>query len=98
MICKEDVENAFIKLYGNMDIMPEKSQIFLDYAFSSDDYDRLYDETYDREENNRELLNDFQSQYPDSISQKNIGEILEQLQDLDDDDEDPVNWNFDPIE
>ncbi len=82
MIYKEDVENAFIKLYGNMDIMPEKSQTILDYVFSTDDYDRLYDETYDREGNNRELLNDFQKQYPDSISQKNIDDILEQLQDL----------------
>ena len=78
-ITQESVEKAILLLYGNDVVIPETSVQLLDNLFDLEDYEPLYRQIRDSEIEARELLLDFDSEYPNLIKGKNIDTILDSL-------------------
>ena len=78
-ITQEVVENAITLLYGNDAVIPETSMQLLNNLFDLQDYEPLYREIRDSEIEAKELLIEFDGEYPNLIKGENIDNILNSL-------------------
>lgn len=76
-IDKEDVDRAVIRLYGEDAELPEDSRQFIDDAFASGDYEQIYLNIRENEKHTREILLDFDKDYPGALKETNIAVVLE---------------------
>jgi len=78
-ITRETVEKAFVLLYGVDTVIPETSRILLDAVFTDGNYEELYQSVRESELESRELLLEFERDYPNMLKDENIDGIIEQL-------------------
>jgi hypothetical protein len=75
-ISRESISLAISELYGYKKL-PASSEQFLDDVFAHGDYEHLYAQLREQESENKELLIDFEQDYPDVINENNINTIIE---------------------
>lgn len=76
-IDREAVDQAVIRLYGEDAELPEDSRQFIDDAFTSGDYEQIYLNIRENEKHAREILLDFDKDYPGALKEANIAVVLE---------------------
>jgi hypothetical protein len=77
----EKVKNAFSDLYGENAVMPEFSSRFIETVISSSDYQQLYDYFRAEEVENRDILVQFDKDYPGVLNKNNISSIIKASKD-----------------
>jgi len=77
-ISREVIDKAINTLYGDTAVLPAISQKMIDDAFADGDYERAYREIRESEKQAKEILLDFDKNYPGELKGENIDAILEQ--------------------
>ena len=75
----EQIKNAVSNLYGEWEKLPEKSREFVEEILVDKRYVDLYEETKNKEKSVKDLLVDFQIDYPDTLKESNIDSIINSL-------------------
>ncbi|MCL2024129.1 MAG: DUF6036 family nucleotidyltransferase [Oscillospiraceae bacterium] len=75
-ISRESVEKAIESLYGTDAAIPETSMQLLSAVFASGDYETLYHTTRESELESKELLLEFEQNYPNALKGGDIGSII----------------------
>jgi hypothetical protein len=70
------IESAIQKLYGVI-TLPETSAELLNTAFANGDYEKLYNESRESEKRSKEILIEFEREYPNTRGSENINAIIE---------------------
>lgn len=78
-ITREQVDEAVEYLYGSWDVIPEESRNFIEETLQRRSYEQVYEIIRKEEKRSKELLVDFQEDYPDVANQANVNAILEHL-------------------
>ena len=78
-LTKESVLNAIEELFGSASKLPEASAVLLDDAFKTGDYEKLYKLSRKDELEAKEILTDFDQQYPNTLKLENIDGILDRM-------------------
>ena len=73
------IRNAFNDLYGDWEMLPESSRLFIENAMNSGHFEELYEETITEEQNNNDLLTNFEQAYPGTANISNVNEIISEL-------------------
>ena len=73
------IEKAVIELYGDMSKLPETSVKLLEEAFRDGDFENLYKQSREDEKEAKEILIEFEEQYPHTLKTENIDVILDQM-------------------
>lgn len=76
----EQIRKAVINLYEKWDNIPESSKVFIENVIENGQYEELYDEILRSEKETKELLIQFEKEYPDSIQKTNVDKIAINLQ------------------
>lgn len=76
-ITREVVDKAVIRLYGEGAELPETSRQFIDAVFASGKYEQIYLKIRENEKHSREILLDFDKDYPNVLKEDNIAAVLE---------------------
>lgn len=77
----EMIKNAVCELYGDYEsVIPEESRRFLDGVYKSQNLDELYDKYYKTAMSNKKNLIEFETQYPGTLNEDNLDEIMQNLQ------------------
>lgn len=77
VLSREMIERAFRELYGDRAEMSEISTKLLDRVFHEAELEDLYRQTNSLEAFYREVLIDFEKEYPDVLTEDNLPEIAE---------------------
>ncbi|MDR1564830.1 MAG: hypothetical protein LBS74_07725 [Oscillospiraceae bacterium] len=77
-ISLEAIHKAVFILYGDTAVVPANAKKFIDDAFQSGDYERVYAEIRESERQSKNILLDFNKKYPKALKEENIEIILEQ--------------------
>jgi hypothetical protein len=72
----EKINKAFLDLYGENAVMPEFSRIFIETIINSSDFQQLYDYFRAEEVENRDILVQFDKEYPGVLNKNNISSII----------------------
>lgn len=75
----DDINTAVTNLYTNWDNIPEDSKIFIENALSNGDYERIYATIRDEEKHSKDILIDFEKDYPGVTNTSNVNDILNTL-------------------
>jgi len=78
-ISKEAILQAVTELYGSLEKLPETSMKLLEKAFEGGDYENLYKLSREDEKEAKEILIEFEEEYPNKLKTENIDIILEQM-------------------
>lgn len=70
------IEAAIQKLYGAV-TLPETSAQLLDMAFTGGDYEKLYNESCENEKLIKDILVEFEHDYPATLTGENVNAIIE---------------------
>lgn len=70
------VKNAIIELYGSYDVIPETSRLFIESIFEKDDLKAFYEQCIKLEFENKDILIEFNDNYPEVLNENNISDIL----------------------
>lgn len=70
------IKRAAMELYDGYDKLPEASKIFIEAVFQNPDLSELYEKVRVDEKQNKDILLDFQEDYPDVLNGDNLVEIL----------------------
>jgi len=76
-IVREAIDKAVALLYKDGAELPAVSKKFIDDAYTDGDYERVYREIRESEKQSKEILLDFENDYPNALKEENIGSILE---------------------
>ena len=76
----EKIIKATSDLYGNWEALPETSRTFIENVISSNNLTQLYKETVEGEKETKELLMQFDQNYPGTINSANVDDITVNLQ------------------
>ena len=76
-ILREAIDTAVTTLYGGWNDIPQSSKQLLDAAFMSGDYQSLYDVNRESEKQSKDILQDFDRNYPGTLKAENIDAILD---------------------
>ena len=79
-ITREQIETAVINLYDSAAEIPENSRTFLDNILRDNAYLSLYDQTIAKERNAKDVLQLFDTVYPNLLRDDNAAEIAESVQ------------------
>ena len=79
-ITPEQIQKAVTDLYGNWDALPESSQSFISNAMQDGRFSELFAQTMIGEKETKDLLVDFEQDYPGVTKEANVDEIVENLQ------------------
>ena len=79
-ITLEQIHKATSDLYGNWSSLPEASQAFVANAIKNGDYEQLYLRVLEDEKETKELLIQFELDYPSVTAKDNVDGIAETLQ------------------
>ena len=78
-ISKTAIERAILELYGDFEKLSDTSIRLLEKTFADGDYETLYRLSREAEKEARDILVEFEEQYPNTLKTENIDTILEQL-------------------
>ena len=70
------VKNAIIELYDSYDVIPETSRLFIESIFEKDDLKAFYEQCIKLEFENKDILIEFNDNYPEVLNENNISDIL----------------------
>lgn len=80
-ITSERIDKAVLNLYGSWDEIPEDSISFIKDTLQNGDYKSLYEIIRKGEAETKEILIEFQDDYPKVLSESNMDDILKRLKD-----------------
>lgn len=72
----ETVKTAVQNLYGSWESLTEEMREFAENVYSSGDLDRLYEKVKAEEARSKDILLEFQQDYPGVTNKKNVNDIL----------------------
>ena len=75
-ICLEDIKKAAEKLYGGYDKLSEESRTFIETVYQNPDLTQLYATVREDEKTNKDILIEFEDNYPDVLNGDNLTDIL----------------------
>lgn len=75
----EKINAAVKKLYGSWDDFPEDSKPFIEDAFKNGDFENVYNSVKKEELESKDILVDFEKDYPKLAKESNINDILKTL-------------------
>ncbi|MCR5388825.1 MAG: hypothetical protein K6E56_06220 [Lachnospiraceae bacterium] len=75
----EQVKQACVDLYDSYDAIPEYSRKFIEQAIHDHEYERLYDKVRAMEKENKDILIEFQEDYPGVTNKDNVDDILKAI-------------------
>ena len=78
-ITLERIHKAVNDLYGSWDSLPKTSQAFIVNVMEDGDYETLYQRTLQTEKDTREYLEQFNKEYPNVLTDRNVDEIVRQF-------------------
>ncbi|MDO5406267.1 MAG: DUF6036 family nucleotidyltransferase [Eubacteriales bacterium] len=78
-ITREQIETAVQNLYGGWSEFPTHSKKFIEDAFTTGNYEAVYQSVNIEEQQSKETLIHFDQKYPKVTTESNVNEILEQL-------------------
>ena len=78
-ISRETIVDAFGTLYGTDAVIPEISRSLLDAILAEGNYEELYRSTRESELKSREFLLEFERKHPNTLTDKNIDCVIEQM-------------------
>lgn len=70
------IKRAAMELYDGYDKLPESSKIFIEAVFQNSDLEELYEKVRADEKQNKDILLEFQEDYPDVLNGDNLAAIL----------------------
>ncbi len=79
-ITLEQIRKAVDDLYGSWNALPEESQAFIENVMNSDQLAQLYEQTATGEKETKELLIQFEQEYPGITKESNVDAIARTLQ------------------
>lgn len=79
-ITRKQIQKAVIDLYGDWASLPDVSQAFIENVMANGDFEKLYKETAQGEQETKALLVQFEKDYPDVTRETNMDNIAENLQ------------------
>lgn len=72
----ERIKKAIVDLYDVYERIPENSRIFIEAIYSKEDLRAFYEQCRAMELENKDVLLDFQDEYPDILNGDNLADIL----------------------
>ena len=75
----ERIKIAVDHLYGHWDSLPTESRVFIENAFSRGNFQKAYASIRQAEQDAKTMLLDSEQQYPGTIKEENVNEILNHL-------------------
>lgn len=75
-ICLEDIKKTAEKLYGGYDKLSEESRTFIETVYQNPDLTQLYAKVREDEKTNKDILIEFEDNYPDVLNGDNLTDIL----------------------
>ena len=72
----EMIKKAVEELYGDYESLPENSRAFIEKAIANGNYDVEYARVRQIEAENKDILLEFQQEYPEVTNIDNVNEIL----------------------
>ncbi len=75
----ENIKRASEELYEKYENLPAYSRNFIEELYSKQDFKNAYEETRQKEINNKKLLMDFDDSYPNVLNEVNVDDVLEKL-------------------
>lgn len=82
----EQVQTAFVNLYGSLDFMPDSSRELLERIMATEDFEAEYTHVAEEERRHAKLLKGFEQDYPGAANAQNVDSILEKLKAMQPDD------------
>ena len=79
-ISMEQIRKAVFDLYGGWEKLPESSQAFIENVMEDGRFEELYEQTASGEKEVGALLVQFEQNYPNVVTGKNVNEIAGNLQ------------------
>ena len=79
-ITMEQIHKAASDLYGDWSSLPEPSQAFIKNVMGNGQFEQLYEQTLQGEQETKELLIQFEQDYPGTTTKDNVDGIAESLQ------------------
>ena len=76
-ISKEAIDKAVCFLYGGWEEIKEETKAVLNAAFEGGNFETLYYQSRESEKHSKEILLDFDKDYPNALKEENISSILE---------------------
>ena len=73
------IKKAVVDLYGSYDNIPDNSKAFIEKIIEKGNYEEIYNNIRQEEIDNKEILLDFQEEYPESINKDNVNEIINNI-------------------
>ena len=76
----DQIRKAVVDLYGVWETLPESSRAFIENVMKDGRFVELYEQTASGEKETKELLIQFEKDYPDVTRESNVDEIAGNLQ------------------
>lgn len=73
------IKKAVVDLYDSYDNIPDNSKAFIEKIIEKGNYEEIYNNIRQEEIDNKEILLDFQEEYPESINKDNVNEIINNI-------------------
>ena len=73
------IDAAVAKLYGGWSAFPEDSRPFIEDALTNGDYENVYTSVKNEESESKDILIEFEKNYPKTIKESNVNDILKTL-------------------
>lgn len=80
-ITQEKLDAAVANLYGGWDTFPADSKPFIENAIKNGDYENIYKSVKKEELESKDILLEFEKDYPKVAKESNINDILKSLKD-----------------
>lgn len=80
----DQIRKAVQELYGSWEELPISSRTYIEQVMKNGQFQEMYGEVMHGEEETKELLIQLEEVYPETIKEKNIDEIAENLQEKSD--------------
>ena len=75
-ISLEQIKTAAKNLYGEYDNLPERSRMFIESAIAENSYEQVYISVRQMEAENKDILLQFQNDYPNVTNTDNVNDII----------------------
>ena len=72
----EQIKKAFSDLYGDWNLLPESTRIFIENVMRNGSFENQYKEVIQHEQEANSLLTNFDQKYPGAINSSNADEII----------------------
>lgn len=75
----EQIKRASDELYGSYENIPLDSRVFVENAINEGDYESMYQSVRQMETENKDILVQFQDEYPGNANTDNVEEIIKSI-------------------